>query len=441
MGAMIQQLSLTTAVAIVIANMIGTGVFTSLGYQAAGVPSAFALMALWVLGGLVALCGALSYGELASLFPRSGGEYNFLSRVYHPAVGFCAGWIAATVGFAAPAAAASMAMARYAASVFHFAPGGETALALGVVALLTFLHAFDVRWGGAFQRYYTALELLLIAVFAGAGLFFAPRHQEISFVPRASDIDIILGPAFFIALAYVSFSYSGWNAAAYVAGEIKNPRRNVPRALFLGALAVTAAYVLLNFVFLYTTPAAELRGKLEIGHVSAGHIFGHAGGAVMGGMIALLLVSTVSSMIFAGPRVTQAMGEDFPLLGKLAVKTRRGAPANAVLFQSAITVTLILTATFESVVKYIAFTLDIFACLTVAGVFIMRWRQPHSERVYRAWGYPLTPLIFLAPTVWTLIILLRHNTAGSVLALGTIVTGLLVYGLDRALARRKSGGN
>ena len=145
-------------------------------------------------------------------------------------------------------------------------------------------------------------------------------------------------------------------------------------------------------------------------------------------------------MIFAGPRVTQAMGEDYPLLGKLAVKTRRGAPANAVLFQSAITVALILTATFESVVKYIAFTLDIFTCLAVAGVFIMRWRQPKAERVYRAWGYPVTPVIFLVPTVWTLIILLRHNTAGSVMALCTIVTGLLVYGLDRALAGKKSGG-
>lgn len=438
MGAMFQKLSLTTAVAIVVANMIGTGVFTSLGFQVAGVPSAFALMALWVLGGAVALCGALCYGELASLFPRSGGEYNFLTGIYHPAVGFCAGWVTATVGFAAPVAAASMAFAKYTTGALGISPGYETALALGAVVLLTFLHAFDARWGGLFQRYATALEVLLIAVFIGAGFLFAPRHQAVSLIPSASDMGIITGSAFFVALAYVSFSFSGWNAAAYIAGEIDEPRRNVPKALFLGTIAVAALYVLLNYTFLLTVPAGELSGRIEIGHISAGKIFGASGGAVMGGMIALLLVSSISSMIFAGPRVMQAMGEDIPLFAKLGSITGRGAPANAVVVQSAITITLILTATFESVVKYIAFILDIFTCLAVIGVYVMRFKQPGAVSAYRAWGYPVTPLIFLLPTVWTLAVLLRRNTAGSVVALATILAGLAVYALDRALARRKS---
>ncbi len=435
-----KQLSLTTAVAVVIANMIGTGVFTSLGFQVEGVPSVFALMVLWALGGAVALCGAFCYGELASLFPRSGGEYNFLSRIYHPAVGFCAGWVAATVGFAAPVAAAAMAFGRYSSGALGMGAGYETALALGAVVPLTLLHAFDAGRGGTFQRYATAAEVLLIAVFVGAGFLMAPGGRATAPAPSASDAGIVTSSAFFIALAYVSFSYSGWNAAAYVAGEVREPRRNVPRALFLGTLAVMAMYLLLNYVFLRAAPMEELRGKIEIGHVAAEKIFGAAGGAVMGGMIALLLVSTMSAMIFAGPRVTQAMGEDFPLLGKLAVRTKRDAPAAAVLFQSAITIALILTSTFESVVKYIAFTLDIFTCLAVAGVFVTRFRMPDAERAYRVPGYPVTPLLFLAPTAWTLIVLLKNNTAGSLAGLCTVLAGLVIYAADRMITRRRSRG-
>jgi len=431
-----KKLSLATAIALVIANMIGTGVFTSLGFQVKEVPSVFALLALWALGGIVALCGALCYGELASLFPRSGGEYNFLSRIYHPSLGFAAGWVSSTVGFAAPVAAASMALGRYGASVLGMSPTFETVLALAAVGILTAIHAFDVSWGGAFQRYATALELLLITIFVAAGFFLAPYRPETRIIPSGSDAALILTPGFFIALAFVSFSYSGWNAAAYIAGEMESPGRNVPRALFLGVITVAAAYLLLNTVFLRTASLEEIRGRVEVGHVAAGNIFGAAGGDIMGGMIALLLVATVSSMIFAGPRVLQVMGEDSVLLRKLGGTTRRGAPAPAVLFQSALSIILILTASFEAVVKYVAFTLDVFACLAVIGVFIMRFRSPREAREYRARGYPVTPLLFLVPTVWTLAVLLRHNTVGSVLGLATIGSGFLIYGIDRLMRRK-----
>lgn len=438
------KVTFRTAVAIVVANMIGAGVFTSLGYQAAGTTSVFPLMMLWVVGGIVALCGALSYGEMAGLFPRSGGEYNYLSETYHPAFGFLSGWISATVGFAAPIALAATALGKYGSAVLPDVP--TVAISLTVLLLITVVHSISITAGSIFQQISTAVKVILITGFIFGGLFLTTSPQSVNLYPKEGDWKMIFGNAFAVNLAFVSFAYSGWNASAYLATEIENPQRNVPRSLFVGTLGVMAIYIILNFVFLYTLPAGTYAGEqakdfskpLEVGALSATVFLGTTGGKIMAGMIALLLISSISAMVFAGPRVTQAMGEDIAILKPLAYKSANGIPLVAIGLQTAISVALILTASFDSVLYAIAFTLDIFTFSTVLGVFVMRLKAPKADRPYKTWGYPITPAIFLMATGWTMYFLLTNRTKESLIALAVVLLGLVVYAVDKAIFPKKA---
>jgi len=424
------KISFLAGTAIVIANMVGTGVFTSLGFQVLGIQSGFALLMLWVVGGLIALCGALCYGELAAAMPRSGGEYHYLSQIYHPSVGFLSGWVSATVGFAAPTALAAMALGKYAASVWPALH--PQVLSVAVVVVLTAVHASSSRTGSRLQVVITAVKVLVLVLFIGAGLATA-QPQAISFVPFAADWHQLLTPAFAISLVYVSYAYSGWNAAVYLTGEVAEPRRNLPRILLAGTAVVLLLYVGLNFVFLYSTPIPKLAGQLEVGYVAASQLFGPAVGRLMGAVIAGLLVSTVSSMIFAGPRIVQVMGEDLPALRGLAAVSQAGIPVRAMLLQTGLTLLFVLTGTFEAVLLYAGFVLSLFTFLTVLGLFVLRVRRPELPRPYRAWGYPVTPLIFLALSGWTLIFILRDKPVESLYGLLTLLGGLVVYFLSKRI--------
>ena len=415
--------------------MVGTGVFTSLGFQVLGIQSGFALLMLWGVGGLIALCGAVSYGELAAAMPRSGGEYHYLSQIYHPALGFLSGWVSATVGFAAPTALAALALARYAQSVWPalatpLAAGsaytGGTLLALAVVLGLALVHGRSARAGSRLQVVITAFKVLVLVGFIGVGMVLGPA-QPLAFAPNAGSWRALLSPAFAVSLVYVSYAYSGWNAAVYLTGEIERPQRNLSRILLTGTAVVLLLYVGLNYVFLRATPLGVLKGQLEVGYLAASWLFGPALGRLMGVVIAALLVSTISAMIFAGPRIVQTMGEDLPALGWLAGRSAAGIPVRALLLQLAITLVFILKPDFNAVLVYAGFVLNLFTFLTVLGVFVLRWRQPALPRPYRAWGYPLTPLLFLALSAWTLVFIIRDKPAESAYGLATVASGLLVY--------------
>ena len=413
-----------TACGIVIANIIGTGVFTSLGFQVADIQSGFALLMLWIVGGIAALCGALCYGELSAALPRSGGEYHFLSEIYHPAVGFMAGFISATVGFAAPIALAAMAFGKYFRGVFDF--GSPVLLSFVLVWMVALFHFGNLRLGSAFQNLWTIVKLLLVVVLIGAGLLIEEK-QPFTFFPHAADTMSIFSGAFAVALVYVMYSYSGWNASSYIIGEVKNPERNVPRSLLAGTIIVIVAYVLLNAVFLATTPESEMRGQLEVGLIAGKHIFGENGGRIVGAVICLGLISAISSMTWIGPRVTMSMGEDHWLLRFLGRKNTGGIPANAALVQLLIVNLLLLTRSFELVVVYIQFALLLCSLLTVIGVIVLRASKPNVSRPYRVWLYPLPPLLFAAITIWMMIYLLISKTTESVAGMVTAIVGFLLY--------------
>ena len=424
-----------TAIALAVANMIGIGVFTSLGFQVKDIPSGFALLMLWVVGGVFALCGGLSYAELATAFPRSGGEYNLLSRIYHRAVGFLAGWVSATVGFAAPTALAATAFGGYFAGVV---PGASPlGLALAVVWSISLIHLWGIDRASTFQNVSTLIKVALIVVFIAAALAFGVR-APISFAPSRGDLGVIASPAFAVALAFVMYSYAGWNAVTYIAGEVRDPKRTLPQSVLAAVAIVTVLYVGLNAVFLYTTPVDQLAGQIDVAVVSGHYIFGDIGGRIVGGVICIGLISSISAMMWIGPRVTMVMGEDYPLLSAFARKTSSGVPALAILFQLAIVTVLLLSQSFESILEFIQFSLTISSFLTVLGVIVLRYTQPELPRPYRVWGYPLTPVLFLGVSLFMMINLALQRPVQSLAGVGMMLTGLVIYGLSLRYQRNRT---
>ena len=431
-----RPVTLVPAIAVVVGNMVGTGVFTSLGYQLLDIQSGFVLMVLWVLGGGCALCGAVCYGELAAAFPRSGGEYHLLSRIYHPSLGFLAGWISVTVGFAAPIALGAMAFGTYFSGAM--ALGGETwprILSVVVVLAVAGIHLRPIELAARFQSVFTALKVIFILVLLLA-CFLLGERQDVSFLPRQGDLNLLFSPEFAIALVFVMYAYTGWNAATYIVDEVQEPERTVPRALLVGTGIVTLLYLLLNGAFLYSAPMESMAGEMDVAKVAAGHVLGETGGRVMAGLISFGLVSALSAMIWVGPRVAQRMGEDFRGLGVLARKSRSGIPANAIFLQTAVVLVLILTSSFEQVLVYIELLLVLFALVTVAGVFWLRGRQPGLSRPVKAWGYPFTPALFVAVNAWMVVYIIRDKPGETLWGLATLAVGLVVY----FLAQRGGGG-
>src|SRR5262245_10403994 len=424
----VAKVSTVTATAIAVADMIGVGVFTSLGFQVPGIPSTFSLIMLWVVGGITALCGALAYAELAAALPRSGGKYNFLSRIYHPAVGFLAGWISATVGFAAPIALAAMAFGTYFEGVFPGSP--PLLLGLALAWIVSMVHLTGLRQSSLFQNISTAIKVLLIAAFIVAG-FVLGKPQPISFAPSAQDVGYILSAPFAISLVFVMYSYSGWNAATYIINEVRDPERSLPRALLAATLVVLVLYVALNAVFLYTTPMEKMAGQINVAQIAGTEIFGAAGGRIVAAVICIGLVSAVSAMTWIGPRVTMVIGEDIPALRFFARTTRSGVPATAILFQLAVVTVLLFTHSFEAIIDYIQFSLTACTFLAVTGVLLLRYAQPGLKRPYRGWGYPLTPVVFLLVTGFMMYYLITQRPLQSLAGALTMLAGLVVFALSR----------
>ncbi|MGM0650562.1 MAG: APC family permease [Bacteroidota bacterium] len=433
-----QKIGLTAAMSVVIANMIGTGVFTSLGFQVTNITDGFSLLVLWALGGILALFGAFSYGELGATLPRSGGEYNFLTRIYHPLPGFLAGWVSITIGFAAPIAAASLALADYSLGMLGIVQASELTsklIAGAMVLLIGIVHLSNIRAIGRFQTFFTFFKLILIVALIIAG-FFLVDTQQISFMPKAGSLNNMVSMPFAAGLVWVMLAYSGWNAAAYIVEDIRKPGKNLPRSLFIGTLIVMMLYVLLNAVFLYATPISELAGKKDIGHVAARYIFGQAGSAVASGMIAFALISTISSMIWAAPRVSAAIGEDMRIFRFLSKKNRHGIPYKAVIFQIILIFPMIWFVSFENLIEFTSVLLSMFSFMAVLGVFILRWKKPQLKRPYKAWGYPVTPAIFLIITGWMIIYFLMLKPQILLAILASLAGGSLFYFISRRLTHR-----
>jgi len=427
---------MAVASAIVIANMIGAGVFTGAGFQAASLHDPMTMLLTWVVGGVLALCGAACYAELGSMMPRAGGEYVYLREAYHPAVGFMSGWVSLTAGFSAPIAAAALLFAAYLAKVVPALEGSLTGklVATGLIVAVTALHAFDTRLGGRVQTGFTIAKVLLIVVFIVAGLLFGTGDWS-HLATQGEGLGQLAtshGAAeFATSLMYVSFAYSGWNAAAYIAGEIKDPQRTLPRALLLGTGVVMGLYILLNMVFLYATAPARMAGVKEVGDLAANDLFGESAGRLLSTLIALALVSSVSAMLMAGPRVYAAMAADRALPRPLAYYSKRGVPSIAVVTQAVLAIVFVFIADLGELIEFVGFTLALFAALTVGAVFVFRRRARFDATAptpaYRTIGYPITPILFIGLSVWIVYLRVSEHPRQSGFVGLLLLVGAAIY--------------
>jgi APA family basic amino acid/polyamine antiporter len=422
------RIGVTTGTSLIIANMIGVGVFTTTGFMVGAIKSPVAVLISWFLGGVAALCGALSYAELGAALPRNGGEYQFLSRIYHPAVGFVSGLASLVVGFAAPLALFSMVFGTY---LHNFVPAAPPVVwGLVLIGVLAVLHALHVGTGSRLHNLFTFGKVALIAAFIVAGVLYG----DLSRLTAASEQTLgqaLRSPMFAVELVYVSFAYSGWNTAAYMAGEFREPARNIPRAVLGGTAIVALLYLGLNVVFLASAPMAEMAGKEEVAQIAATSLFGERGGRIVAFMIMAGLVSTASSNIMAGPRVYEAMGLDYTALKFLSVRPSGGGPVLAIALQTGLAAAMMLTSSFDGLLKYVSITLALFAGATVLGVLVLRRREPNLPRPYRTWGYPFTPVVFLALEIWMIVFTVRDAPLTAAVCAGTIVLGLVLYAVVR----------
>ncbi len=447
---LVREISLFSATILVIANMIGTGIFTTSGFIMREVGNPLTMLLCWFVGGIFALAGALCYGELGGRFPEAGGEYVFLRESFGKLVGFLCGWISLIVGFSAPIAAAAISFSTYLFQTVSLPSGLEysisipgssivklspcTLVAVMVILILSTVHHRGVLIGARVQNVLTCLKGVVILLFIVLGATLG--RGSLSHFSAGLDFGSLLREEVAVSLIFVSFAYSGWNAAAYLGAEIKDPGRNIPISLFAGTGIVMALYVGLNGTYVFSLSQQEMSGVLEVGAKSAVALFGDKVGGLFSGAIGLGLLSVLSAMIMTGPRVYYAMARDgvfFEFLGK--VNERHRTPSHSIALQAGIAILMVVSASFEGLLLYVGFTLSLFAMLTVIGLMCIRRRSSSSTVPYRTPVYPFTPIFFILGNLWILYYSIQRRPAAAACGLATIGTGLLLYyGLGR---RRK----
>ncbi len=412
------------AIAIVVSNMVGTGVYTSLGLQAAGINSILALIFIWITGGLVALCGALTYGELAARIPKSGGEFIFLSKIFHPSIGFMSGFISITIGFAAPLALSAIALGSYVNNLFPVSP---VIVAISIIIFLSLLNISSFKIGVNFNFIFTGINILLILVLCIAGIING-HHGDFFFAFKPADFKQIISPSFAVSLVYVSFAYSGWNSATYITHQIKEPVRNLPKILIIGTLIVISLYTLINFVFLYTVPLPELAGKIDVAFISASHIFGSSGGKFVAILISIGLIASINSLLIFGPRVTQAVADEYNPIRRLGIENKYGSPSYATILLTFISLILLLTSTFEQIMTLLGFTLSLFTIMSVLGVIVLRYQmKKNGESFYHTFGYPYVPAFFIIVEGCMAFYVFFNRPVQSLIGISIALAGFIFY--------------
>ena len=412
-----QKIGWKTAFAIVVSNMIGTGVFTSLGFQLADVQNTWSIILLWLIGGVLALIGALTFAELGTHFRESGGDYIYLSRIFHPLVGYVYAWISLTVGFSAPVAIAAMAMVSYMGWT-----GAAAWIGIGVIVTLTVVHSFSVNQSGGFHNIMTALKIIFVIVLIILGLYYAPFESNALNFDQSWQSEWLL-PGFAVSLIYVTYAYTGWNSAAYITDEIDAPKVNLPKALIGGTLLVTVVYILLQFVFLKHASVTQLEGQVEVATISFANIFGASGSRWVAIFIAVQLVATISGYLWVGSRITYAMANEHSLWKPLSVKNKNGIPVRALWTLAVISILLTLTGSFEQILLYSSFVLQLMGTLTVASLIFVRRKEDSFKSPLR----PYLQIVYIIFSSWALFYVLTEQPYESMIGLGIVAVGIVTY--------------
>lgn len=432
-----RKLGLFPATNIVVANMIGAGIFTTSGLLMAGLNNPLLMLGLWLVGGIIALCGALSYGELGAAMPGAGGEYLFLSRLFHPVFGFLSGWVSFIVGFSAPIAASALGFSEYFTRALPVIPeqfekwglmdtgATKTFLAVLVILIFTMIHYRGIKSGALVQNILTVLKVSLIVFLLLAG--FLSGNGDLGHFNSGGGVAPGLAgwKTIGLSLMWIMFAYSGWNASTYLGAEIKNPLRTLPRSLIFGTGIVIIIYLLVNTLYVYSIETNEMKGVISIGGLAMGKLFGPSADTLFSLLIAFALFSSLSAFIIIGPRVYYSMAKDGLFFKAVAkIHPRFQVPSNSILLQGLIAVIMALSGTFEQVLTYMGFALGLFPLLTVTGVFRQRKINPAAPRLP---GYPFTQILYIAAGVMILVLSYMERPAESSIATLTVLIGIPAY--------------
>jgi len=431
-----KKYSRNVAINVVIANMIGTGVFTSLGFQVGSIPSWFSIMVLWAVGALISLFGAFAYAEISTRISGSGGEYNYLSKIYSNGLGFIAGWASFIVGFSAPIAAIALAIGSYTTKFIQLS---ESWIATLIILIVGCVHILGIKSGSLFQNVITRLKIVLISALILSPflmVYFSDFNPStIVFNPLNNgynDWDLIFSSEFAISLVWVYFSYSGWNASVYFASKIENPVRNIPYSLIVGTLVVSVLYLLLNTAFLYSVEITQLKDQVDIGNILLESVFPRYALA-LSLLFGVALVASLSSMMIAGPSVLERIGEDYNVLKIFSKCNKYQSPYIAIISLMILPIIMLHTASFEWIVRYIGVCLSLFSILVVLGVPILRGREKTVMKlnIYKAPFGNTISIIFSIINIWMIYHLVSANLTILLAVSGTIISGYLLYLLVR----------
>ncbi len=432
-----RKLGLFPVVNIVVANIIGAGIFTSTGYLMEALGHPILMLALWLVGGAIAFCGALAFGELGAAFPEAGGEYIFITKLFHPLPGFMTGWLSLIVGFSAPIAASAIGFSKYFLWAFPglqtaletnglFAPGTFSKL-LSVIVILffTLIHSRGIILGSRVQNSLTLLKVFLITGLIVAGFSFGKGNFAHLRESTLFIFDFQGWKSIGLSLLYIMFAYSGWNSATYIGSEIKNPRSVIPWSLLLSTIVVAILYLLLNLFFVYAIPPAQIAGEPQIAGMAAGNAFGQTAGNIVSLLISFALFSSLSAFVLLGSRIFYSMAREGYFFGFAArVHPRFKVPVGAVLLQSGIAIIMVLTGTFEQILVYMGFALGIFPILAVSGVFKLRMTGQSKVKMP---GYPWVHFFFILASVAMLTLAYMERPLESTIALFTVLSGIPAY--------------
>lgn len=443
-SALLRQLGLVSAVALVVSNMVGSGIFTASGFLARDLGDPKWLFAIWIVGAIVSLAGAFCYSELGVNFPSSGGEYVYLTQAYGPSWGFMTGWASLFAGFSAPIAASALAFSNYvgyffpqfqqdaAALVigpewFEIRIGGAQILACLLIGLLTVINILGVVRAAKFQNVMTAAKLTILGLFIFFGLAAGTGDWSHFSQPAVRETTNSIFAQFAISLCFIYMAYSGWNAATYVAEELKQPARTLPLALTIGTAFVAVLFILMNVVYVYAIPMEEMKGVVAVGALAASKLFGSGVAGIFSGLMALSLVPTINAMVTVGPRVYYAMAKNGAFLRMAAnVDERWHTPVQAIILQGVVSMVMTLTP-FPSLLTFIGFTLNFFAVLSVASLFRFRKRPNWQKLGVVSFAWPLMPAIFMIVGTWMVIYGFILIPKVSFAAVVMVAAGALVY--------------
>jgi APA family basic amino acid/polyamine antiporter len=446
-----RRLGLFPATNIVIANMIGAGIFTTSGLLMKGLNDPVLMLVLWGAGGIIALCGALSYGELGAAMPGAGGEYLFLSKLYHPVFGFLSGWVSFMVGFSAPIAASAMGFSEYFCRAVPAFPGllsdagimneltTRKLISVSIILIFTFIHYRGIRTGARVQNFLTVLKVFLIIVLLVAG-FMSGKGDINNFTsgnPANSGFAGLKTAG--LSLMWIMFAYSGWNASTYLGAEIKDPSKTLPRSLIYGTGIVIVLYIALNVLYVYGIRPDDMKGVISVGGLAMGNLFGRSAEVLFSLLIAFALFSSLSAFIIIGPRVYYSMAKDGLFFRSVArIHPRFQVPSNSILIQCLIAVVLALSGSFEQVLTYMGFALGIFPVLTVIGIFKLRKNYKNELKLP---GFPVTQVIYILTGIMILVLAFLERPVESSVALLVVAAGMPAYIIFKRLGLRVSQGS